>query len=168
MKSSSSSANEPDLCVEDESPMETEAKLKAVDAYNVILDERMKRKKLLVDKRLYDQKYQTAVDRMKSSEQKAISDLLKPLYKYIYVSWNDCLPPLFSKDHKLKSAEPVITETEIEDLVDFILEDRELTERLNILSAWREADLKTVQDVLERGKAIVDRYRQNMVCLPTQ
>lgn len=65
------------IAAADESPMEKEAKLKMLEAYNVTLDERLRRKRLYLEKRFYDVKFQSVIEKSRSVTQRAIFDILK-------------------------------------------------------------------------------------------
>eukprot|EP01054_Gregarina_sp_Poly1_P007983 Gregarina_sp_Poly_1__7982@NODE_456_length_8231_cov_365_403356_g371_i0_p1_GENE_NODE_456_length_8231_cov_365_403356_g371_i0NODE_456_length_8231_cov_365_403356_g371_i0_p1_ORF_typecomplete_len970_score178_21ZZ/PF00569_17/4_2e09Myb_DNAbinding/PF00249_31/9e06Myb_DNAbind_6/PF13921_6/1_4e04Myb_DNAbind_6/PF13921_6/0_00038C1_2/PF03107_16/0_0091_NODE_456_length_8231_cov_365_403356_g371_i043197228 len=133
---------------ENESPMEKEVKLKMLEYYNSILDDRIRRKKMMIEKRLYDTKLSQQVDRLRSPEEKSIHELLKPLWKHFYVPYMETKSPLFTSDRKIRVVPPLISETELDELVRLLLEDETLTDRLNKLTLWRRNGLKTLEQVL--------------------
>lgn len=76
------------------------------------------------------------------------------------VPWSHTPPPLFTRERIASDPEPLITEHELDEFVDLVLEDQQLTERLEILTAWRHAGLKTVEDVLNQGGEIIEHWRE--------
>lgn len=139
-----------------ESPMEKELKLQALEHYNCVLDDRMRRKKLVVERRLFDQKYLSQHEKLKPVEEKNLHDLFKPLWKHTVEWYSESRPPLFDSNHKTSAVCPELFETDVEEFIHVILEDRALVQRLNLLSAWNTAGMRTLRDVFEMGGAIAE------------
>lgn len=107
---------------EDDEPDEIEMKKKILEIYNKRLDERIKRKKFVVERGLLDLKKQNILDRTKTKEEKEIYNVLKVFARFQ-------------------------TPEEHDKLVQNIVKERELRRRIEELLAYKRLGLKTFDDV---------------------
>ncbi|EZG51711.1 zinc finger, ZZ type protein [Gregarina niphandrodes] len=149
-----------------DSPMEKEAKLQALEAYNAVLDDRWLRKRLYFDRSVYDIKnnnaslnkwlsnkalYVSNKSSSSESEFKVLWETLRPLWRFLYYNYAEHPGALFNKNQKYHEACAGIVPSDIDDLPDLIADDRLLVDRLDLLTQWKEAGLSTLKDVLDHG-----------------
>lgn len=67
---------------DDDKPYEIEMKLKVLDIYNIRLDERIKRKKFVIERDLLNLKKQNIQDKSRSKEEKELHNLMKPFARF--------------------------------------------------------------------------------------
>lgn len=111
---------------EDDTPAEIELKFKVLDIYNARLDERIKRKKFVIERNLLDFKKQYQQDRTRTKEEKEIYNLMK-----VFARFNT------AEDH--------------EKLVQGIIQERQLRARIEELRHYSKIGLKTFEEVEVRG-----------------
>lgn len=97
-------------------------KKKILEIYNKRLDERIKRKKFVVERGLLDLKKQNILDRTKTKEEKEIYNVLKVFARFQ-------------------------TPDEHDKQVQNIVKERELRRRIEELLAYKRLGLKTFEDV---------------------
>lgn len=106
----------------EDTPEEIELKFKVLDIYNSRLDERIKRKKFVIERNLLDFKKQYQLDRNRSKEEKEIYNLMK-----VFARFN--------------------TPDEHEKLVQGIIKERQLRARIEELRHYHKIGLKTYEEV---------------------
>ena len=97
-------------------------KKKILEIYNKRQDERVKRKKFVIERGLLDLKRQSVIDRTRTKEEKEIYNVLKVFARFQ-------------------------TPEEHEKLVQNIVKERELRRRIEELLAYKRLGLKTFEDV---------------------
>jgi len=118
---------------DDDEADEIDMKRKILEIYNKRLDERLKRKKFVVERGLLDLKKQNILDRTKTKEEKEIYNVLKVFARFQ------------SPDEHDK-------------LVQNIVKERELRRRIEELLAYKRLGLKTFDDV---EKFLLDKRQKD-------
>lgn len=67
---------------DDETPEEYDLKMKIFDIYNARLDERIKRKKFVIERNLLDFQKQSMIEKSRTKEEKEIYNLLRPFARF--------------------------------------------------------------------------------------
>ena len=106
-------------------------KKKILEIYNKRLDERIERKKFLVDRGLLDLKKQNMLDRNRTKEEKEVYNLLK----------------VFARFH---SAD------EHEKLVQNIVKERNIRRRIEELMTYKKLGLKNFEDIEVNSKSLTN------------
>jgi len=107
---------------------EVEAKLKALEEYNVRLAKRHAMRRLVVDKRLHDAEFQKAISSARSCREEKMHSKFK---KYIQL----------------------LSPEEYEEFIKGLALQQELEEKVNTLQEYRTAGLKTMEEVQEYEKS---------------
>lgn len=107
---------------DDDTEEEIDMKKKILEIYNKRQDERVKRKKFVIERGLLDLKRQSVIDRTRTKEEKEIYNVLKVFARFQ-------------------------TPEEHEKLVQNIVKERELRRRIEELLAYKRLGLKTFEDV---------------------
>ncbi|CAD8067888.1 unnamed protein product [Paramecium primaurelia] len=109
---------------DDDKPFEIDMKLKVLDIYNIRLDERIKRKKFVIERDLLNLKKQNIQDKSRSKEEKELHNLMKPFAR-------------FNKpdDH--------------ERLVQNLIKEKQLRAKIEELRYYRKLGMKTFEEVEE-------------------
>jgi len=108
--------------VDNDKPDEVATKMKILEVYNLRLDERIKRKKFIIERDLLDLKKQNMLDLMRSKEEKEIRNLLKVFARF-------------------SSPE------EHEKLVQGIYREKMLRQKIEELRVYKRMGLKTFEEV---------------------
>jgi len=103
-------------------PEEVATKMKILEVYNLRLDERIKRKKFVIERDLLDLKKQNMLDLMRTKEEKEVRNLLK----------------VFARFH---SAD------EHEKLIQGIYREKMLRQKIEELRVYKKMGLKTFEEV---------------------
>eukprot|EP00917_Polyrhabdina_sp_WS-2016_P005109 GHVP01011623.1.p1 GENE.GHVP01011623.1~~GHVP01011623.1.p1 ORF type:complete len:559 (+),score=130.14 GHVP01011623.1:75-1679(+) len=107
---------------DNETPYEFELKLQIIEIFNSRLDERILRKRTILEKGLLDIKKIQQQEKKKSKEERDIVALLRPLSRFALNS-------------------------QLERLVPLIMDEKRLRHRLKLLAEWNTAGLKTPEEV---------------------
>lgn len=124
--------------LDDDKPEEVQTKLKILEIYNIRLDERIKRKKFVIERDMLDLKKQNTLDRIRTKEEKEIYNLLK-----IFARFNT------PEDH--------------EKLVQGIYKEKMLRQKIEELRFYKKIGLKTFEEVelyLAEKKKKDDAYQK--------
>lgn len=108
----------------DETPQERELKLKVLDIYNAKLDERILRKRVVIERGLADWRKVQQSGKKKSKEEADLRNLFRLLVRF-----NMAPDP--------------------EELVQLIFTERKLRQRLDMLQEWQSLGLETYEEVEE-------------------
>ena len=120
-----------ELTLDDDTEEEVNLKKKILEIYNKRLDERIERKKFLVDRGLLDLKKQNMLDRNRTKEEKEVYNLLK----------------VFARFH---SAD------EHEKLVQNIVKERNIRRRIEELMTYKKLGLKNFEDIEVNSKSLTN------------
>jgi transcriptional adapter 2-alpha len=123
---------------DDDKPEEIATKMKILEIYNIRLDERIKRKKFVIERDMLDLKKQNVLDRIRTKEEKEIHNLLK-----IFARFNS------PEDH--------------EKLVQGIYREKQLRQKIEELRFYKKIGLKTFEEVelyLAEKKKKDDAYQK--------
>lgn len=124
--------------LDDDKPEEIQTKMKILEIYNIRLDERIKRKKFVIERDMLDLKKQNTLDRIRTKEEKEIYNLLK-----IFARFNT------PEDH--------------EKLVQGIYREKLLRQKIEELRFYKKIGLKTFEEVelyLAEKKKKDDAYQK--------
>ena len=108
--------------IDDDKESEIQMKYKILDIYNARLDERIKRKKFVIERGLLDFNKQNNLDKTRTKEEKEIYNLMK-----VFARFNT------SEDH--------------EKLVQGIIKEKQIRQRIEELKFYRKLGIKTFEEV---------------------
>ncbi|KRX06785.1 Homeodomain protein [Pseudocohnilembus persalinus] len=128
---------------EDDKQGEIDMKLKILQIYNARLDERLKRKKFVIERGLLDIKKQNSLDKERTKEEKEIYNMMKPFARFS-------------------------TKEEHEKLVMGIIKEKQIRQRIEELRTYRKLGLKNfeqvekyLQDKKKKDEAYQKKQKQN-------
>lgn len=110
------------LILDDDKETEMQMKYQILQIYNARLDERIKRKKFVIERGLLDFNKQNALDKSRTKEEKEIYNLMK-----VFARFNT------AEDH--------------EKLVQGIIKEKQIRQRIEELKFYRKMGLKNFEDV---------------------
>lgn len=108
--------------IDDDRPDEISTKMKILEVYNLRLDERIKRKKFVIERDLLDLKKQNTLDLMRTKEEREVWNLLKVFARFD-------------------------TPEEHEKLVQGIYREKLLRQKIEELRMYKRMGLKTFEEV---------------------
>jgi transcriptional adapter 2-alpha len=108
--------------LDDDKETEIQMKYQILQIYNARLDERIKRKKFVIERGLLDFNKQNALDKNRTKEEKEIYNLMK-----VFARFNT------AEDH--------------EKLVQGIIKEKQIRQRIEELKFYRKMGLKNFEDV---------------------
>ncbi len=107
---------------DDDKESEIQMKYKVLDIYNARLDERIKRKKFVIERGLLDFNKQNNLDKSRTKEEKEIYNLMK-----VFARFNT------ADDH--------------EKLVQGIIKEKQIRQRIEELKFYKKLGIKTFEEV---------------------
>ena len=114
-------------------------KYKILDIYNARLDERLKRKKFVIERGLLDFNKQNNLDKSRTKEEKEIYNLMK-----VFARFNT------SDDH--------------EKLVQGIIKEKQIRQRIEELKFYRKLGIKTFEEVEVRFILFHNKHSHRLFC----
>ncbi|SBS94666.1 transcriptional coactivator ADA2, putative (ADA2), partial [Plasmodium ovale curtisi] len=128
---------------ESDLPQQKELKLQVLEIYNSKLDERIYRKRTVIERGLLDTKSQLQKDKKRTKEEKELYTALKPLSRFL------------SPQHH-------------EYFIQLLLEEQKLRQRLTKLQEWKTLGLQNIEQVQEyeveknrRAKESIKQQQEN-------
>ncbi|SJK86596.1 transcriptional adapter 2-alpha [Babesia microti strain RI] len=109
---------------DDDTPQQKELKLKVIEIYNSKLDERIYRKRIIIERGLLDSKSTQQREKKLTSEERELYNILRP----------------FNRFHSPESHEQ---------LIQLLVQERKIRSRLYQLLLWKSLGLESIQDVYE-------------------
>ncbi|EKX73837.1 transcriptional adapter 2 protein, putative [Theileria equi strain WA] len=124
----------------EDTPEQIELKLNVIEIYNSKLDERIYRKKVIIERGLLDAKSLQQKERKYTSEEKELYNLLKPFLRFQTAEEHDQTVQLIVKERKLRS-------------------------KLYQLMVWKTLGLKTQEDVRKYEEKVhrIEEYKDFLV-----